>query len=117
MMKNKMVNVRCWKIQNMHDVDSLLITYPEGHMGHDLIICLSCGQIHAAEISSQMYIKPLDEQLELVHCVKCEKLLLNNSSKYPDTYLSNKGNITNYQRSNELPIDSDSIVVELPSIY
>ena len=66
----KKVKVRCWKISSVPG-EELFITYPEGHMGHELIICLKCGQVYAAEVSVQLYVKPLEEQLKQYYCVKC----------------------------------------------
>jgi hypothetical protein len=111
----KTEQVRCWKT-GLHL--GLFITYPEGDMGHRLICCKSCGQIHAVSVTKQLYIEPdLDMHLRSVMCVGCAKLLGNNWAFYPDTYVGADGQLYAYERSQEIPNDSDSLVMSFPEVF
>lgn len=108
--------VRCWKI-DVDFNDSVFVTYPDGFGGHDLIICMNCGEIYAADTTSQLYEKPLDEKLINMTCRKCGKKLSETYKIYPDNYINSKGVVAQYIKENIYPDDKLSIVKEFPSIY
>lgn len=112
--------VRCWKIHvpgTKHD-DDLLITYPEGHYGHVLWSCLGCGQIYAASVEDEMYLgPPAQEKINSLTCIQCGTSLANSAAPYPEKYRNHEGEICSYERSQTMPNDEDSMVVELPDIY
>ena len=107
--------VRCW---NVGANGKLLITYPEGDMGHRLICCNSCGQIHAVNVAKQLYIEPdLDKHLSKVKCSKCGRILGSNWSYYPENYVDEDGRVESFKRPHQIPDDVDSIVSELPEVF
>ena len=107
--------VRCWKVGIN---DGLFITYPEGDMGHRLICCNSCGQVHAVNVAKQLYIEPdLDKHLSSMECSKCDRTLDKNWSFYPESYIDENGEIRNFTRPCQIPDDVDSIVVEFPEVF
>ena len=107
--------VTCWKTGPNR---ALFITYPEAHMGHDLLCCTRCGTVHAARVSIQLYCAPdLDEYLQSVACSNCDQQLGGNWAHYPETYMDETGELKRFVRSNEFPDDSESIVVEFPDVF
>lgn len=107
--------VRCWKVGMNGE---LFITYPEGDMGHRLICCKSCGEVHAVNVAKQLYIEPdLDKHLSSVECSKCGKTLARNWEYYPETYLDENGQIRGFERPYQIPNDADSIVAEFPEVF
>ena len=117
----KTVKVVCWEIRIKSpggENDMLNITYPEGHMGHNLITCTCCGQIYAFAIEDELYLgPPLKDKLKGMNCIKCGNELLSNHAQYPETYRSISGKIYSYSRSLIIPPDETSIVKEFPGIY
>lgn len=111
----KMALVRCWRVGGSA---KLFITYPEGDMGHRLIICNNCGCVHAVNVTKQLYIEPdLNQYLASVGCYKCGQFLGSNWLFYPDKYFDGDGNLANFDRSFYMPDDADSIVVEFPEVF
>ncbi len=107
--------VRCWKVGANSE---LFITYPEGDMGHRLICCKSCGQVHAVNVAKQLYIEPdLDKHLSSLGCSKCGRILSSNWSYYPEHYIDEDGGIQSFKRSRQIPDDADSIVAEFPEVF
>lgn len=113
------VKVRCWIMYDKigdHNIQ-LYVSYPENNYGHDLITCLSCGQVYAITILDEVYKGPdRKEKLEMMKCIKCNKKLSDTYSNYPEQYLYN-GNIHVFNKPIEIPNDADSVVIEFPSIY
>ena len=111
----KTEQVRCWKVGL---TDELFITYPEGNMGHRLICCKSCGQVHAVNVAKQLYIEPdLEKHLSNIQCAKCGKNLSDNWAYYPESYVDKSGEVRSFERPCELPDDADSTVVEFPEVF
>jgi len=111
----KTVLVRCWKIGPHRE---LLITYPEGDMGHRLICCKTCGQIYAVNVTKQLYIEPdINKHLGTTRCLKCAAPLVDNWVYYPDQYVGRDGKLCDYERPIEIPSDADSIVESFPEVY
>lgn len=109
-MKSK---VRCWEL-----LPGVFISYPEGNQGFDLIICLSCGQVHSASVARAVYVGPkIEEQLRLVNCDKCRRPLDENWAFYPETYLGPQGSRCRLTRPAEIPPDQESVVLEFPEVY
>ncbi len=56
------VQVRGWRVMALRPgtttTDDLFITYPEGHLGHSLVTCLSCGAILAANVAVEDQLGP-----------------------------------------------------------
>jgi len=112
-MKNE--KVRCWKVG---PDKKLFITYPEGDMGHRLISCKACGKIYAVNVAKQLYIEPdLDKHLSGFQCVGCGANLAGNWAFYPEYYLDEGGQLQEFERSDVIPDDSDSIIVEFPEVF
>jgi hypothetical protein len=111
----KSEQVRCWKT-GIHE--GLFITYPEGDMGHRLICCKFCGKIHAVNITKQLYIEPdLDIHLRSVTCMGCARSLGRNWAFYPDTYVGEDGQLHAFERPQQIPKDSDSVVMSFPEVF
>ncbi|MBZ2188657.1 hypothetical protein K8B33_15080 [Alcanivorax sp. JB21] len=111
----KKEKVRCWKVGMNGE---LFITYPEGDMGHRLICCGNCGEIHAVNVTKQLYIEPdLEEHLRSVMCSKCGRLLAGNWMYYPEHHIDDGGRVCKFERSYKIPIDADSVVVEFPEVF
>lgn len=112
--------VRCWLIPNWSGkgkCDEIYISYPEDNSGHDLISCLRCGHIYAVSIIKKVYVGPnLEQKLDGLCCVECGEDLRKTYALYPEQYMSN-GEIVNFKRPNEIPPDSNSVVMEFDEIY
>lgn len=107
--------VRCWK---MGMNGELFITYPEGDMGHRLICCKNCGEVHAVNVAKQLYIEPdLDKHLDNVKCSKCGEMMTGNWAYYPENYMGEDGQMRSFERPRQIPNDADSIVAEFPEIF
>lgn len=112
------VQVRCWRIHVPDRKEDLLITYPEDNQGHGLISCLDCGAVYAVTVAKEVYVgPPLEEKLKGVKCVGCGALLTDTQAAYPERYRDDGGNVREYERSELIPNDEDSTVVELPDVY
>lgn len=97
--------------------DGLLITYPEGHLGHDLICCLSCGGVHAVCVARVLYSDgDLTEHVESASCHYCNARLVHNWANYPETWVDEKGHQRTFQRDPIIPQDEYSSVVKLPEV-
>lgn len=111
----KTEQVRCWKVGTSNN---LFITYPEGDMGHRLICCKNCGKVHSVNVAKQLYIQPnLDKHLKVVKCLGCGKILAENWAYYPENFIDECGHIRNFERPNQIPNDTDSIIVEFPGVF
>lgn len=111
----KKAQVRCWKTGLP---DAPFITYPEGHMGHNLLCCTRCGTVHAAGVEQQLYVAPdLDRYLGAVDCAGCGRALGGHWDFYPDTYVDRNGRLQSFQRSLEIPSDANSTVIEFPDVF
>ena len=118
----KKVRVRVWVIQRPRksggEIDELLITYPEGNLGYELVACLNCGQLYAASVTAQVYGgPPLLEKLKGMSCIKCQANLSETYALYPEKYRTPEGDVLEMERSMEIPDDKDSQIVSLPAIY
>jgi len=111
----KTEQVRCWKVGMNGE---LFITYPEGDMGHRLICCKSCGEVHAVNVAKQLYIAPdLETHLSGVQCAKCHRNLAGNWVYYPEKYIDERGHVQSFERPTQIPDDADSIVAEFPDVF
>lgn len=113
--------VRCWWVENGRPksgtIDRLFITYPEENSGHDLITCLTCGQVYAVSIAKEVYVgPPRPEKLRGMKCVNCSSPLHENYATYPETYVVD-GVQYRFTRDDEIPPDSMAIVKEFYEIY
>ena len=116
----KKVQVRCWRIhvRSPEGGEDIFITYPEDNSGHSLISCLGCGHVYAVTVAKEVYVGPsLKEKICDMYCIKCGAPLTETYAPYPEQYRNSKGNICKYQRSDIIPNDEDSIIVELLDIY
>lgn len=112
------VEVRCWRVHAPNKKDDLLITYPEDNQGHSPISCLNCGTVYAVTVVKEVYVgPPLKQKLGGMKCIGCGVSLCETQASYPDRYHDDNGSVCEYQRSELIPNDDDSIVVELPEIY
>lgn len=112
------VQVRCWRIRVPGRGDGVLITYPEDNQGHSLISCLRCGTIYAVTVAKEVYVgPPLDQKLKGLECIGCGAPLAETQAPYPERYRDEGGNVCEHQRSELIPNDEDSMVVEFPDIY
>lgn len=111
----KTEQVRCWKTGMNGE---LFITYPEGDMGHRLICCKICGEVHAVNVTRQLYIEPdLEKHLSGVQCSKCGKRLDGNWMYYPEHHVDESGQIRCLERPRQIPNGADSIVVQFPEVF
>jgi len=116
------VNVRCWE-ENIFDViektlTKVLVAYPEGNDGCDLVICRNCGEIYAIEIMKEVYTGPSrNEKLKTLVCIKCNKNLADTVAPYPENYLTISGMLKKWTRPYKYPDESKSIIKEFPAIY
>lgn len=113
--------VRCWQIENWRtgrrSPDVVLITYPENNDGHDLITCLNCGHVYSVSISKMVYVGPsLQEKMNNFFCVECSLPMRDKYSLYPNKYRID-GEVIEFERPQEIPSDSESIVREFDEIY
>ncbi len=71
--------VRCWKIKSRAKISDndyvLYITYPEGHLGHELITCLVCGHIYSAIVEAELYIEVIKKRVRNLKCVECDSVV------------------------------------------
>jgi len=112
------VQVRCWRVHVPDKKEDLFITYPEDNQGHGLISCLDCGAVYAVTVAKEVYVgPPLEEKLKGMRCVKCGALLSETQAAYPDHYRDDGGSVHEYERSELIPDDKDSMVVEMLDIY
>lgn len=114
------VQVRCWRIHvpSPEGEENILITYPEDNSGHSLISCLGCGHVYAVTVAKEVYVgPPIKEKLCDMHCIQCGASLSETYAPYPEQYCDSKGNIYEYHRSELIPNDEDSIIVDLLDIY
>lgn len=117
----KPIQVRCWEVEVRLPFEAkahyLTISYPEGNSGHDLICCLACGQVYAVTVAKEVYQgPPLKEKLVGLCCERCGRDLSEGFAYYPETYI-HAGRRYEYQRSPEIPGESDSIIRIFPGIY
>jgi hypothetical protein len=111
----KTTQVRCWRTGPGNE---LLITYPEGEMGHYLICCLCCGKVYAVNVAKQLYIEPdLDTHLSGKACVDCGSNFYKNWSYYPDRYIGADGMRHTFTRSLSMPPEDESIITELLEVF
>jgi hypothetical protein len=109
----KSEKVRCWEIRK-----GVLITYPEGNLGHELITCLRCGLIYSVNVPRKIYVgPPIEDRLKGLHCMKCGSSLLTTWAYYPEKHLNEHGEITEMKRPEEIPPENQSMVVEFPELY
>ena len=107
--------VRCWQVGQS---PRLLITYPEGDLGHSLIICMNCGTVYAVNVAMQLYMEPnIDIYLADTKCIGCDLTLAYNWKFYPDNFLDEEGKPAVFERPSVIPPDSESIIVALPEIF
>jgi len=113
--------VRCWPINGYEkegiDREGLFITYPGDNIGHDLIICMTCGFVYAVPLDKEIYVGPLrNEQVKSINCINCGDSLENNTEIYPDTYWTDNV-FCKFDRRLYVPVDEESILREYFSIY
>ena len=116
----KTLKLPCWRVQDYRPWEkksnSLFITYPEAHMGYDLITCLDCGEVYAIAVTMEMYRGPLPEILSGISCRKCGANLGKSYAKYPDTYRGPNGEKITFERSRLIPGDKERVFVEFNTI-
>lgn len=111
----KQEQVRCWRVSHL---PTLVITYPEGNMGHRLICCTSCGKVYAVNVAKQLYIESdLDVHLAGARCLGCGDGLAHHWRYYPDHYIGTDGKLTSFQRPAAIPADSESIIEFFPEVF
>lgn len=111
----KEVKVRCWEYIVNGD-DTVYVTFPEDNMGYDLMSCLSCGQVYAVDISKEVYLGLRRQDiLRDGNCIRCGAKLSDTCEQYPDTYLSKKGGVFTWQRSEKYP-EFESLVLSFPDL-
>ena len=117
----KKVRVRCWLMaaptSPQRGARTVYVTYPEGNNGHQLITCLSCGEIYAVDVAKEAYLgPPLNEKVRALRCQTCGHVLTDNYGKYPDKFVFD-GGIGTFSKPVEIPDDIDSVVREFFAIY
>jgi DNA-directed RNA polymerase subunit N (RpoN/RPB10) len=96
----------------------VLITYPEDNQGHSLISCLKCGEVFAVTVAKEVYDgPPLNQKLKGLQCAGCGAPLRETYAPYPERYRDDAGNVREYERSDLILNDENSVIVELPDIY
>ena len=115
------ISVRCWEIKNYRALetcpDSLFINYLEENSGHELITCISCGEVYDVTVVKEVYIgPPLDKKVKGMKCVNCGGNLEDNFDYYPETYIASGAKYT-FTRNMEIPTDKESLVKDFYGIY
>ena len=107
--------VVCWELE-----PGVFIAYPECDQGFNLLVCLSCGQVHSASVPLAMYIGPeIGEKIRRdgVCCDNCDGELDGNWAHYPETRVESDGSIAKTERPWEIPPLSKSVTRRFPEIY
>ena len=117
------LKTKCWEYKiklSKNSSDVLYTTLPRHSYGCNLISCLSCGEVYAYDVMSPFYIRPLESVLEETNCISCSKKLSETSKPFPDSYLSQDGEI---KKSDDADIlissgsDENSIIHEFWDLY
>jgi rRNA maturation protein Nop10 len=112
--------VRVWKITSSPSTDStdLWISYPEDNNGYTLLSCLSCGHIYSASVLAQVYGNTnFQDKIAEMKCVECGSELEKTIAPYPERFLSKDKRVFSCARSQFLPDDGDSTLIEFDEIY
>lgn len=69
-------------------------------------------------MAKQLYIEPdLDKHLSNTQCVGCGNNLVGNWDFYPENYVDEDGDLQQFERSQVIPDDGDSLVVGFPEVF
>lgn len=113
----KTVRVPCWRFVAEPGPTYVWAAYPSGDAGFDLVVCLRCGQVHAADVGAQIYLgPPLEEKLKTAACANCGACLAESGAAYPDKYRRPDGTVGTWQRPREIP-RWDAELRSYPSLY